>query len=622
MRSVPKRRDSLMATVGHPSVTTTDPDVVTTMAPAGPATPRRAGGPGWTVAAVGVVVAAFGLFVGWAIASGAIHWAYSDDWAYLRIARRFLTSGRIDSVGWNDTSLLGQLLTSKILSPVTGSSIAGLRVVSILAGAGSLVLVALLARRSRAANLWPLLPLTLVALPGFGSTLATYMTEQLALFAQLLCLMLGLVAWRRWSATNRLPVGWLVAMALAGAWAGSIRQAAVAAPVAVAVAMLTHPSAGRRERRIVAGIGAAVVVFVLLLLVVTPLSGPTMAIVRGSISGQLARLYQAAATVALFLVPVAAVTGWLRRSMDVVRSWWSTARGCVAVGGLAAVVVLGAILLHRRTGSLLVGNSLQQEGGYQGMDLMSPRLFSEPVWLLIEIAAAAALFLFVVLIVHALHRVWLSWRSDGWRAAAHPFTAAPALTRVVTVWVILSALAAEGVNLAYRAIYDRYLIPVIIGLALVALDNAIAPVLRFRHLAVAAVAFVPLLVLGTVSATDTQDLVDLRWTAGEHLVQLGYRADQVDAGFDWVGYHYPGSARPDRVTLEPKDYPPATYDAYFPDFLRCAFISPQRIKAPPGYKLQATVRHDRLFGLTSDTMYLYGVDPPSNTSSCLAAGQG
>jgi hypothetical protein len=574
------------------------------------------------VAAIAAVVGIFALLVAWAVGSGAIHRAYSDDWAYLRIAERFVRSGTIDSVGWNDTSLLGQLLTSKILSPITGSSIAGLRVVSILAGAGSLVAVSLLARRTRAANLWPLLPLTLVVLPGFGSTLATYMTEQLALFAQLLCLSLGLVAWRRWSATGRLPMTWLLAMAAAGAWAGSIRQAAVAAPVAVAIAMLTHPRAGRRERRIVVAVGAAVTVLVVLLLVVTPLNGPTMAIVRGSLSGQLARLYQAAATVALFLVPVAAVTGWLGRAVGVVRSWWATARGCVGLGGLALAVILGGILLHRRTGSLLVGNSLQQEGGYQGMDLLSPRLFSEPVWLAIEIAAAAALFLFVALLLDALHRLWQSWRSAGWRAAIRPLTDATAITRVALVWVALSALAAEAVNLAYRAIYDRYLIPVILGLALIAVDNAVGSVLRVRRLAVAAGAFVPLLLLGTVSATDTQDLLDLRWAAGERLVQLGYRADQVDGGFDWVGYHYPGIARPDRIALEPKDYPPATYDAYFPEFRRCAFASPQPITPPPGFGLVGTVRHHRLYGLMSETMYLYGVPRDGGTASCLAAGQG
>jgi hypothetical protein len=277
------------------------------------------------------------------------------------------------------------------------------------------------------------------------------------------------------------------------------------------------------------------------------------------------------------------------------------------------------MLLHRRTGSLLVGNSLQQEGGYQGMDLLSPRLFSEPVWLAIEVAAAAALFLFMALLLHAVHGLWRSWRSDGWRAAARPLTEATAITRVAMVWVVLSALAAEAVNLAYRAIYDRYLIPVVLGLALVAVDNAVGSVLRVRRLAVAAGVFVPLLLLGTVSATDTQDLLDLRWAAGERLVQLGYRADQIDAGFDWVGYHYPGMARPDRITLEPKDYPPATYDAYFPEFRRCAFASPRPIVPPRGFSLVDRVRHDRLYGLTSDTMYLYGT---GDAASCLAAGQG
>jgi hypothetical protein len=618
VRSVSNRRDSLLATAA-PTRPTVGPDMVTAAAPT---TTRRTSGTSWGVATLAGVVATFALLIAWAVHSGAIHRAYSDDWAYLRIARRFLTSGTIAGVGWNDTSLLGQLLTSKVLSPVTGSTVAGLRVVSILAAAGSLIVVSLLARRARSAVLWPVLPLLLITLPGFGSTVATYMTEQLALFAQLLCLSVGLVAWRRWTVTDRLPVGWLLGVAAAGAWAGSIRQAAVAAPVAVVATLLTHPRARRADRRLLVAVGVGVVAFVLLLMAATPLDGPTMAIVRGSLSGQLARLYQGVATVALFLVPVAALTGWLRRAVRLVGSWWSTARGCLALGGVAAVVVLGALLLDRRTGSLLVGNSLQQEGGYQGMDLLSPDLFSGPLWFAINAAAAAALFLLLVLVSQAVRGVVGSWRATGWRAATHPFTAATALTRVSIVWVTLSALAAVAVNLAYRAIYDRYLIPVIIGVALVAVDNAVAPIRRPRSLAVAALAFVPLLVLGTVSATDTQDLLDLRWTAGDRLVQLGYRPDQIDAGFDWVGYHYAGIARPDHITLAPADYPPATYDAYFPDFRRCAFASPEAIRPPGQFTLLGTVQHHRLFGLMSDTMYLYGAPRDGGTEACLAAGQG
>src|SRR5262249_55870905 len=129
VRSVPKRRDALVATVAHPPLAT-DSDVVTATRAAPRVTARLSTSSGWTAAAIAAVVAVFALLVAWAIDSGAIHRPYSDDWAYLRIAQRFVTAGTIDGVGWNDTSLLGQLLTSKILSPITGSSIAGLRVVS------------------------------------------------------------------------------------------------------------------------------------------------------------------------------------------------------------------------------------------------------------------------------------------------------------------------------------------------------------------------------------------------------------------------------------------------------------------------------------------------------------
>src|SRR5262249_58795111 len=113
-------------------------------------------------------------------------------------------------------------------------------------------------------------------------------------------------------------------------------------------------------------------------------------------------------------------------------------------------------------------------------------------------------------------------------------------------------------------------------------DNAVAPAVRPRRLALAAAAFVPLLALGVVSATDTQDLLDMRWAGGDRLVELGYHPDQIDAGFDWLGYHYAGSARPDRVSLNPPHYPPPPPDPLFSPLPRGALRSPLRTPPPPG----------------------------------------
>jgi hypothetical protein len=88
-------------------------------------------------------------------------------------------------------------------------------------------------------------------------------------------------------------------------------------------------------------------------------------------------------------------------------------------------------------------------------------------------------------------------------------------------------------------------------------------------------------------------------------VALGYKADTVDAGFDWVGFHHPGMARPDRVVSTPATYPPATYDAYFPGFERCAIVTGDS-QAPPGYVLIDQITRHRMFGLRSTTAYLYG----------------
>ena len=88
-------------------------------------------------------------------------------------------------------------------------------------------------------------------------------------------------------------------------------------------------------------------------------------------------------------------------------------------------------------------------------------------------------------------------------------------------------------------------------------------------------------------------------------MELGYQPSTIDAGFDWVGFHYPGEARPDAIVVDPPSYPPASYDVFFPGFVRCAFVSGDPT-APPGYALVDQISRHRLFGLRTTTAYLFG----------------
>jgi hypothetical protein len=594
--------------VGTSGVDADDLDMVIT--PARPeAEEATAPKTAWFIGGAVVSVALFALIVAWGFVSGAVGRAYSDDWGYLRIVQQFLRTGHITGVGWNDTSLIGQLLASRILSPLTGSTIAGVRALSIVCAAGSLVLVAVLARAARTRHLWPVVPLTVVATIGFGSTVVTYMTEQPALVAQLGAIALGLLAWRRWERLERLPITTIVGIVAVGAWAGSIRQAAIAAPLSALAALLTHPSATRRDRQVVLAAAGVVCASVLLVMAFSPLNGPTMAIVRGSVTGQVARIYQAAATVAVFLFPLAVITGWAGRALTLTRQWSTSRNGRIVLALTTVTVIFGALLLDHRNGSVLVGNSLQQAGGYQGTDVAFPALFDPVTWRIIEVLGAAALFLLVVVALDGVRHLVAILRTAG-RGGLRAFAdRATPLSRVVTLWTVVSVLSALFVNLAYRAIYDRYLVPVVIGLALLAVDNVAAGSVREttarRRVVWMAVAFVPVIVLGALSATDSQDIVDLRWSGAERLVALGYKPETIDAGFDWVGYHYPGQARPDTVVTTPATYPPASYDAYFPTFVRCAIVSGLS-QPPPGYVPLDRIRHRRMFGLRSTTAYLYG----------------
>ena len=412
------------------------------------------------------------------------------------------------------------------------------------------------------------------------------------------------------AAPDRFPLALVVAVALVGAWGGSIRQAAVAAPIAVLAALLTHPQRPA-HRAPGPGRGAAVGVVA------------ARAPAHGVHAARAARPWPSCgarsparwrgstrplATLALFLVPVAILTGWFGRALRTVGRGAGRAAGRVGLAVVGVVVVVGGVLLDRRDGSLLVGNSLQRGGRLPGHRRRLPSTSSTTRrgrW----------------------SRCWRPPRSSCspcWPSTARPGRlgdgphegrelggrGAGGTTPLTRSWpsgrcsALLGALA---VNLAYRAIYDRYLIPVVIGLTLLALDNRRSP--GRAHPAPAGLdgrrRSCRVLLLGVISAVDTQDLLDLRWTGGDRLVELGYNPTTVDAGFDWVGLPLPRRGPARRLVPDLADYPPATYDTYFPDFVRCAIVSGTE-QAPPGYVLLDELRHHRLFGLRTTTAYLFG----------------
>ena len=91
-----------------------------------------------------------------------------------------------------------------------------------------------------------------------------------------------------------------------------------------------------------------------------------------------------------------------------------------------------------------------------------------------------------------------------------------------------------------------------------------------------------------------------RWDAGEHLVSVGLRADQIDAGYEWMGYHATSQGDP---TLSRSSRP--FYRSWWPTFTQCGLMT-SVAHAPPDSELVETIHYNLnlVFGPT-ETLYLY-----------------
>jgi hypothetical protein len=105
-----------------------------------------------------------------------------------------------------------------------------------------------------------------------------------------------------------------------------------------------------------------------------------------------------------------------------------------------------------------------------------------------------------------------------------------------------------------------------------------------------------------------------RWRAGEALMRLGVPAEEIDAGYEWTGYHAtspasaptPGSAG-------------TTYRDMWPSFRLCGLVSSATEPADDADPV-GTMRYDlNLVAGPSEMLYLYRVTSPDCTQAVDAA---
>jgi hypothetical protein len=546
-----------------------------------------------------------------------------DDWAFRRVLFSFVRTGRYRLVGWGSMTLVGQVLWGAIFVGLLGAhpwvpSLA----VAVLA-AGALAAAYLFARGQLSRHQAVASCLLVVALPGFALSTSSFMTDVPAFAGEIVCLLLGACGLRR---EGRARLIWLTWSMVAGLWAFSVREFAVVAPLAVLAASASI-GATLADRRLVAGcVGAALLLIagcsaIYFWTAGLPGAQPKHLALPGATAGE--TLAGAYFTLSFMVSPL--LPGVVRR-----RRLW---REPAAYAGTSVALGLGAVLLVGHH-PVFIGNYLSQRGVGGGSVLVGTRpvLFPPLLWRSARALALVAGAALAGVLAEAFRAVvnnggglWALLRGVAAGATKGGDGVCYLLTSLFT-WA--SVVLLGGYDLFVQApFWDRYLWPVAFGAALVLARNGCG-VGRFlcqrrpastprSEVAVAVLTTLLGGLLGMVASTLTlnADAFDAaRWSAGEALQAMGCPAQEVDAGFEWVGSHAREGARPGRVVNNAPAYE-TWYYRMFPNLKACGIVSSTPVVSR-SLHLVGTVKYNELAFAIPERLFLYAY-LSSHWRSCL-----
>jgi hypothetical protein len=506
-----------------------------------------------------------------ALLTGSLSIPHNDAWAYSVDAQHYAQSGSVELVGWAHGATIGQII---VLGPLGSSITVQQLFVAVLALVGLLATYGWLVPRvgtSRA-----LLGTALVGLtPDFGLLATSFMTDIPAFTAVVVCLFLTDQALRTQDAR------YLLGALAVGTWGVTVREQAIVGPVAAVVVTV---AAWRGRQRRIALVGGVLSALGILWFEVWRRSLPNG-------QGPAFHLYPAEVartavfecfTVALAVFPAVLVTarpgGWSRRAR--------------LMSALALVVAVAEA--YRRDGNVFLGNYMWPGGAYNLASIGTRSVL--PLWWWFTLVATACVSLALIV--------------------GHFVDSGVSLDRMSGL-VLLLMVGGTLAQAAVEPVFARYLL-VLILVACVALlgsraaDNRSPPRRRNRLLSLVAVA--GLAATSTAITANALAFDAARWQAASSLVARGVPPTDIDAGFEWVGYHASGpaawSSAPENAqnTSRSSAHPDALsfYMALFEHSRECYVVSASPLD---GLRLDSTARY-RTYALAgSSKLWIYQLSP-------------
>ncbi|HLY12829.1 MAG TPA: hypothetical protein VKR24_00645, partial [Candidatus Limnocylindrales bacterium] len=448
---------------------------------------------------------------------------------------------------------------------------------------------------------------TLLIFPGYLAYATSFMTDVPTLAFAMTCLALGAVALRH----RPVRIPWLLASAVAGCLAFSIREFAIAALVAVVLAAICAEP--RRVQTWTVALGAAASCL-LLVVVKSTLPGQDLGSPVGYVSTgiDLSQLVEALACVSLALLPAILIALVHSR-----RTW---RRADMVIGAELGFLVIAYQLFEwyqNGTIPIVFLNNLANQRGVPGWQQVllgtRPLLFSDVAWLALSGLALVASVLGLIVGAGVAGSLIRSYRRSL-RGAAE------ALGTPVGMVALFSGLFGGGIAVygVHWAVSDRYYWPLVVPMATLLLYLAAeaasrsqidASIAKLKVTGLAAAALTGIGLVAVVLMLNSFAFDSARWRAGEQLAQLGVAPDELDAGYEWVGSHAPSlanSVRPGSgVTF---------YEGYFSGYLACGVVSAD-IWSDAGYELVGTESYAlNLVAGPTELLYLYRSTSPECAS--------
>lgn len=423
---------------------------------------------------------------------------HNDSWSQSLITRTFADTGQLRLVNWNDMTLIGQVV---MLGPL-GSSIVIQNLAVALLSLATLYLAYRLIGMSTSTTAALFGTLVLAIWPGWASLSSSFMTDIPAFAGSFGALCCAQLAFRRDSRS------WLAAAMIVGFWAVTVREQAIAAPLAiVASGAVTNR---RRARTGLLTLGACSVLFIAGLGAFIDWrdamphgQNPHPVFTEYSIRFAIEQSVPAAyVTLAFALSPVILLTARPRR--------WTTASAAAAV--FTVLVAWFGI----RYGDF-IGNYLQRSGEYSAVLPGKRVVFGRPFWDLCLLGAAAS----SVLLSGELVARWR--RAD------------PLLGTFTLITVALTVV----VSAAGNGIFDRYLPAVVPGVLAVLLASDDEPARTRRRSLLVAGALAWCAAVSALLAANGFAYDAARWHLAQRMTAGDIPAARIDAGLEWLGWHNP-----------------------------------------------------------------------------------